>query len=384
MNVLYVINTLHRGGAEAHLLLLARGLRSQGVACEVAFLRSSVEGGSLDLRTAFEDASIATHYLGCEKSYDPRSGIRLSRILASRTWDVVHSHLPRADAAAAVCKVLRPQQAWISTVHHPYDEGNAYSAARLIPVIAPMWRMADGIIAVSEPVREWCIKSLGVSPNNVHTIVHGVDLEFSGYQPSRVQDGTRYCIGSIGRYEERKGHETLIRAMVPILQEFPNAQLRIAGHDPWGYGDVLRRIIAELGLEQHVHLIGFMSDKAAFFSEIDVFAFASLSEGFGIVLLEAMEAGKPSVVSNISPLTEIITPGKSGLAARVEDPQSFANAIMTLFRTPEYLRDMGDEAHRRVVRDFSIERMVEKTLHYYNDIVLMKTADGATRTERRT
>ena len=72
MRVLYVINTLYNGGAEAHLLLLARGVQQHDVTCEVAFLRESVGGGSIDLRGAFEAAGVRTHYLGCEKSYDLR------------------------------------------------------------------------------------------------------------------------------------------------------------------------------------------------------------------------------------------------------------------------------------------------------------------------
>ena len=318
MKILYVINTLHKGGAEAHLLLLTRGLQSRGLTCEVAFLRSTDAGGSVDLRGAFEDAGIRTHYLRCDNSFDPRAAVRLSRLLGTQKWDLLHSHLPRADAAAAACRLFKSRQAWISTVHHPYDEANAYSGARVIPALAPMWRMADGIIAVSEPVRHWCIHTLGVEPGAVRTIVHGIDLDQRDCAATISPPATRssYCIGSIGRYEQRKGHETLIRAMVPILKEFPDAQLRIAGHDPWGYGDVLRRLIAELHLEEHVHLAGFTSDKDAFLSSIDVFAFASRSEGFGIVLLEAMNAGKPSVVSDIPPLTDIISPGTGGLAAK--------------------------------------------------------------------
>jgi glycosyltransferase involved in cell wall biosynthesis len=375
VKILYVITTLHKGGAEAHLLLLTKGLQCQGVTCEVAFLRSTVSGGSLDLRPEFEDAGIRTHYLDCERSFDPRSALRLKRLLAREKWNVLHSHLPRADAAAAACRLFTSTPAWISTVHHPYD--NAYSGARLIPALAPMWRRADGVIAVSEPVRQWCIDRLGVSPGAVRTIVHGIELDTRGGAAPRPSTGVTHCIGAIGRYEERKGHETLIRAMVPILKEFPDAQLKIAGHDPWGYGDVLRRMIAELHLEHHVELVGFMSDKDAFWSGIDVFAFASLSEGFGIVLLEAMYAGKPSVVSDISPLTDIIVPGTSGLAARREDPQSFANAIMALFRNRTYLQDMGAEAHTRVISEFSQSRMVEKTLTYYREVIAQRGAAAA-------
>lgn len=366
MNVLFVTNTLHRGGAEAHLLLLARGLRERGVTCEVAFLRSSVSGGSLDLRDAFEEAHIATHYLGCERSYDLRAGLRLNRLLHSRPWDVLHSHLPRADAAAAICKLLNPRQRWIATLHHPYD--NAYAGAPLVPFMAPMWRLADGVIAVSEPVRQWSISRLGLAPDRVWTIEHGIELKGIGGGGPQVHADDRYCIGTIGRYEERKGHETLIRAMVRVREEFPTACLKIAGHDPWGYGQVLRRMIAELELQDHVELLGFVSDKDAFFSAIDVFAFASRSEGFGIVVLEAMYAGKPPIVSDIAPLKHIIAPGSSGLVARPDDAASFAEAIISLFRDREYLRRMGAEAMRHVRAEFSGARMVERTLDYYGAV----------------
>jgi glycosyltransferase involved in cell wall biosynthesis len=365
MNILYVTNTLHRGGAEAHLLLLARGLKARGVHCEVAFLRSTVGGGSVDLRETFEQHGIRTHYLACERSYDLRAGVRLNRLLRSRPWHVLHSHLPRADAAAAFCKLLDRSLTWVSTLHHPYD--NAYSGAPLVPLLAPMWRRADGLIAVSESVRQWAIKRLGASSLRTRTIVHG--LEGDEQREPRPPGPPGWTIGSVGRYEERKGHETLIRAMPAVLKEFPEAQLKIAGHDPWGHGEVLRKIIATLGLERHVHLVGFMSDKDAFFHDIDVFAFASLSEGFGIVVLEAMDAAKPPIVSDIAPLNEIICPGTSGLVAGVNDADSFAAAILSLFRDRERLRQMGAAAQRRVAAEFSQRAMVDRTMQFYTELL---------------
>jgi glycosyltransferase involved in cell wall biosynthesis len=366
MRILYVITTLHRGGAEAHLLQLAKGLQSRGETCQVAFLRSKVDGGSVDLRGAFEEAGVRTHNLDCERPYDVRAGMRLHRVLSQAPCDVLHSHLPRADSAGLVCKLLNPGQTWISTLHHPYD--NAYSGAPLIPFLAPMWRRADGIIAVSDPVREWAIRRLGAHVNRVRTIVHGI-AENPTLGNDEREPGQRRCIGSIGRYEPRKNHETLIRAMVHVLKEFPDAQLRIAGPDPWGYGEQLRRLIADLHLDHHVQLVGFISDKSAFFSGIDIFAFASHSEGFGIVVLEAMEAGKPSVVSDIPPLNDIISPGHSGIAARPNDPESFAEAIRELFRDPTRLRAMGAEARRRVATDFSESAMIDETRGYYRDVL---------------
>jgi glycosyltransferase involved in cell wall biosynthesis len=364
MNVLQVTNTLHKGGAEAHLLSLATGLRQCGVHCEVAFLRTVVDGGSDNLRDAFEQAGITTHYLECENSFDPRSVTRLNRLLASRPWDVLHSHLPRADAAAAGCKVLDREQKWVVTLHHPYD--NAYSGARLVPFLSPMWRFADGVIAVSESVRQWAIRRLGVQPSRTRTIVHGISLSDRPALPLRHD---RCAIGAIGRYEERKGHETLIRAMVPIRQRFPSASLHIAGHDPWGYGAVLQALIRQLGLEGAVHLTGYVSDKERFFSDIDVFAFASTAEGFGIVLLEAMEAGRPAVVSDISPLNEIICPGVSGMVGAVGSPESFAQAIVALLENGALRAEIGRAARQRVASDFSQATMVSRTFDYYHQVV---------------
>lgn len=371
MKVLQFTNTLHQGGAEAHILLLARGLKARGVSCEVAFLRSKVTGGSIDLRQRFEDAGIRTHYLACEHSLDPRAAIRLNRLLRGRPWDVVHSHLPRCDAAAALCKLALPRQAWVSTLHHPYNSAdNAYSAGRWTRVAAPMWRLADGVIAVSETVRQWAIETLGLPAAQVRAIAHGIDTDAVGSRASEPPGAATmgHRIGSIGRYEWRKGHDTLIRAMPAILNAFPDAELRIAGHDPWNHGQTLRAIINDLGLERHVHLAGFV-DGPSFLADTDVFAFASRSEGFGIVLLEAMAAAKPSVVSNIAPLNTIISPGTSGLVAECDDVEGFAGAIVSLFRDPGHARKIGDAARRRVEQEYSAARMVDNTLRYYDEVL---------------
>jgi len=233
-----------------------------------------------------------------------------------------------------------------------------------------MWRLADGVIAVSETVRQWAIETLRLPASNVRAIPHGIDIAGTAGRHSQTAgaEAMRHQIGSIGRYEWRKGHDTLITAMPTILKSFPDAELHIAGHDPWNHGRALRAIVNDLGLDRHVHLTGFV-DGPAFLADIDVFAFASRSEGFGIVLLEAMAAARPAVVSNIPPLNSIISPGTSGLVAKCDDAEGFARAIVSLFRDPETARKMGDAARRRVEQEYSAARMVDNTLRYYDDVL---------------
>src|SRR5207249_1367063 len=116
----------------------------------------------------------------------------------------------------------------------------------------------------------------------------------------------KLVIGAIGRLEPRKGHDCLLHAMAELKKIIPGVSLVIAGHDPWGYGKGLQSLINRLDLRKEVRLVGFQSDIAAFLSVLDVFAFATQSEGFGQVVIEAMAAGKAVVASKIAPLTEII------------------------------------------------------------------------------
>ena len=176
-------------------------------------------------------------------------------------------------------------------------------------------------------------------------------------------------IGSIGRLEPRKGHKTLIRAMPAILERIPVARLLIAGHDPWNYGEKLKSLIQQMGLEEAVQLVGFQSDISSFLHALDIFAFASQSEGFGQVLIEAMAAKKPVVASRISPITEIVVENETGLLAKTESSHAFAKAIIKLAESPEKARQMGMYGAKRVDEKFSVSRMASKTIQLYQGVL---------------
>ncbi len=176
-------------------------------------------------------------------------------------------------------------------------------------------------------------------------------------------------IGSIGRLEPRKGHDTLIRAMPAILRQSPGATLLIAGHDPENYAPTLERLIRELDLARAVRLVGFQHDVPAFLHGVDVFAFASRFEGFGQVVVEAMAAARPVVASRIAPLTEIVVDGETGTLAALDDPGAFAEAIGSLLADPDTARRLGRQGRERVRTAFSADRMTGETLRVYAEHV---------------
>jgi glycosyltransferase involved in cell wall biosynthesis len=155
--------------------------------------------------------------------------------------------------------------------------------------------------------------------------------------------------------------------MPEILRHVPHAQLLIAGHDPWGYGAELRRLIQTANLGDQVRLVGFQSDVASFLDALDVFAFATSSEGFGQVLVEAMAAGKPAAASRVAPLTEIAVHGESALLVE-PDPGAFADALIRLAREPLVRERLARRARERVQGYFTAERMAAETFSLYQEL----------------
>lgn len=370
MKVLHVINTLSAGGAELHLLTLCRHLRRQGIEVIVACLREKVKD-SRPLHSDFEQEAIKVVNLQGDSRYDGRFLLRLARLLKEEQPNILHTHLPRADFAGMIGHLIYSNSPWVCSVHDIYSK--SWSGKWTLSLFNLIWRRADVLIAISHAVKDWLVQQRNIPAKQVTVIHYGIEsgrFIQSGSDLRKIWDlNGQLVIGSIGRLEPRKGHEYLIRAMPAILKHVPNASLIIAGHDPWGYGQKLRTIINELGLNSKVRLVGFQSDIPSFLHALDVFAFASQSEGFGQVVIEAMAVGKPLVASGIPPLTEIVEDRKTGLLAERNNPQAFAHAISWLLMHPEEARQMGRRGQEQVCKHFSAEKMSAKTISLYNELI---------------
>ena len=368
MKVLHLINTLSTGGAEMHLLTLCRYLKRQNVEIVVVCLREHVKD-SRSLRLDFEEEAIRVINLQADSRYDSLFLGRIARVLREERPDILHTHLPRADFAGAFARVFHPGLVWVCSVHAIYSED--WSGRWSLPLFNLLWRRADVMVCISHAVREWLV-GRGVPPDKARVIHYGIEpAKFSEPRVNlREQWGLNdnAVVGSIGRLELRKGHDLLIQAMPELCMRVPSARLLIAGHDPRGYGATLRRLIDRLGLGEKVRLVGFQNDVVSFLNALDVFAFASSSEGFGQVLVEAMAAAKPVVASKISPLTEIVVDGNTGLLVEPGDPTAFADAIMSLLKNPIERERMGLRGRERVKKFFTAERMARQTLALYEEM----------------
>jgi len=165
-------------------------------------------------------------------------------------------------------------------------------------------------------------------------------------------------IGFVARFHPFKDHATLLEAIAALRQSglAPACLLVGAGMDE-GNAE-LADSIRTLGLAGQVRLLGPRSDVAAVMNALDVHVMSSVSEGFPNVLAEAMACGTPCVATDVGDAAHIV--GNTGLIVPARDPAALASAIRQMLaeRGSAAWPDRQERARRRIVENFSMERMI--------------------------
>ena len=174
-------------------------------------------------------------------------------------------------------------------------------------------------------------------------------------------------IASLGRHEERKGFDILIRAHAVLRQRRVQQRLLIIG--PEGPATVsLRDLIATLGVEESVILSGYVPNPFPLIRASTVFALASRSEGLGVALVEAMALGKPVVVSETAGgAVEVVGGGEYGIIVPGEDEVALADALERILRSPEEQAFWAKKAFERSLA-FNVDRFIEQLICVMDEV----------------
>lgn len=160
-------------------------------------------------------------------------------------------------------------------------------------------------------------------------------------------------IGIISRIEKDKGHDVLIDAFNLLRKRTRSVRLMIVGA---GDDREIRRKIARLKLEKSVWLMGFQEDVAPFYRQFDVFVFPThwALEGFGLVVLEAMNAGVPVISTNFGPIPEIA--GDAAILVPPKDPAALADAIYKVLNDPKLSKKLILKGRKRA-KEYDIRKI---------------------------
>lgn len=375
------------GGTRRHLRDLSHGLAARGVEVEVVCAARREPRMREDME-AMRAAGIAVHELPLVRPIRPGldawHGLRLGWHLLDRRFDVIHSHSSKAGALGRACGALLSGAARVHTPHTyaaSFDGGKGQGGeapGNLKLILATerlLGRVTDRLIHVSVAEKEEA-RQLGViAPERSRVVANGIDptpfASPSGGAALRAEFGIPAgapVVGTVGLLNDAKGHDLLIEAAA--LMQAP-VHLLLVGHGE--LEDALRRLAAERGLAERLHITGWRDDIQACHDAMDVFCLSSRWEGLSYALLEAVAAGRPCVSTEVNGSREVLDPGDGrpacGSLVPREDPAALAAELDRVLADDALRAAWAAAAPVRLDEGFTIDAMVEGTLAVYREVL---------------
>lgn len=300
-------------------------------------------------------------------------------LLARRAanYDLIHVHLP--DPMANLALWLTRPKAKIVVHWHSDIIQQRVALAAYQPLQRWLLERADAIVATSEPyalASPWLARyAAKVRAIPIGIQDQGANASANEVGALRQRFGGRRIVFALGRMVYYKGFDHLIAA----ARATPDDTVIVIG----GSGPMLQRLrvsVADQGLADKVCLPGRISDEeiAAYFDAAELFCLPSDSraEAFGVVLLEAMRAGKPIVASDIpgSGVPWVNVHGTTGLNVPAGDSVALGASICRLLDEREFARQCGLRGRQRYLEYFTAEKMVDACLRLYAELTARATA----------
>lgn len=279
----------------------------------------------------------------------------------------------------------------LTQVHTYHSLGAVkYKSITTIPMIAStrlavektLLETADRVVATS-PQEEEHMRSLVSTKGNIDIIPCGTDIHRFGSlekQAARAAlgiDPEALTVFYVGRFDPRKGIETLVRAVGQSkLRGSKKLHLIIGGGSRPGQSDGKEReriegIVAELGMKDSTSFPGRIGDDLlpAYYAAADVCVVPSHYEPFGLVAIEAMACGTPVVASDVGGLQFTVIPEETGLLAPPQDEAAFAEAIDRILANPDWRNQLGKQARVRVEEKFSWDGVAHQLSDLYTKLL---------------
>ena len=374
MRVLHVAKVTGIAGAENHLLALLPALRALGVDAEVVLLQEPGRPVAQLVR-AFLTAGVPTFELAINMDLDPWLVGRLARLVRSRGAHAVHTHGVHADLYGRLCLQGLDGVLLLQTRHND-DRFRRLWIMRLLN----QWlaRRCVRIVAISDAVREFVCAVEGIPPRKVERIYYGLD---AAPAPQNVVDlrtelgwAGAPLIGFVGRLTGQKGVDVLLNAFAIVHRALPTARLLLIGDGP--QRDALAALAGGLQISAAVHFAGWREDARAQMAALNVLAIASRWEGFGLVTLEAMQAGVAVVASRVSALPEIVLDGETGLLVPAANAAKLAAALLALLQDPQRAMQLGENGRLRAAQLFTVKQMAVQHAALYLSLAAPAAAAG--------
>jgi L-malate glycosyltransferase len=357
INVLHVDTERGWRGGERQVLWLSAELARRGY-------------GSLIAARPREPLSVRARDGGIEcvdcaptSELDVRAAWRLRRVIQTRGVDLVHAHTAHAVALAALATIRLDVPVVVARRVDFRLRANAGTRWK--------YSRAASFIAVSTAVAR-ALTDSGIAAARIRVVPDGVNVH------RRVTPASRETLAGFGvsgggplivQVAQLVGHKdpvNFVRAIARVRQVMPDVQALMVGDGSQRY-DVEREILG-LDLERVVHLAGYRTDADALLAAADVACLSSREEGMGSVLLDAFLFGIPVAATRAGGISDIVIDGETGVLAEARNPVALGDAIVSLLADRALGARLAATALERV-NDFSVERMSDRTIRVYEEVL---------------
>jgi glycosyltransferase involved in cell wall biosynthesis len=275
--------------------------------------------------------------------------------------DIIHAHLFPVLLYMSMLKISgKLKNPLIFTEHNTSNRRRDSIVGKLIDHFTYVG--CDKVVTISQGTQDSLLKWKPSLTPKVCTINNGVELYFTNYTARPKKEKIK--IVSVGRLTEQKNYETALKS-ISMISNY-NFEYYIAGDGK--NLRMLKNLSKKLEIEDKVKFMGYVSDIPDLLKEADIFLMPSLWEGFGLGVVEAMNAGLPVVASDIPGLREVVT--SHALCAELVDPKSplsIANGLKKLIESPELRKTFGINGFERA-KHFGLDKMIDGCIKIYSEI----------------
>ncbi len=296
------------------------------------------------------------HPLALRQSYDLPALWRLVRLVRREGIDILATHSGKDAWLGALAGRITGRPV-VRTRHLQTPIGSPIS-----------YNLGTRVVCVSRQVADH-LRERGVRPEKLEVIHTGIDTgrfrpERRGRLRALLEVGPETpLIGIVAVLRKAKRHEDLIDAFMALGGE---AHLVIMGSGPQQAN--LERRIADSGGQARIHLLGRRDDVPLLLPDLDVFVLPSEMEALGTAILEASACGVPVVASRVGGIPECVMEGETGFLFEAHDVAALRAHLRRLLERPDLCRGMGRAGRTFIEREFSVERMVERTEALYEGL----------------
>jgi N-acetyl-alpha-D-glucosaminyl L-malate synthase BshA len=285
--------------------------------------------------------------------------LRLKRVKP----DIIHSQSITMGAVGFLAKKC------LGKPHVVYGRGTEVYLPWLFkkPISRLVLRNADAAIALTQDMKREMQK---IWNRDIFVIPNGIDLERFDNLPrdemrAKLQaTADDRLILFVGRFRPEKGVKYLIKAMAILRQSDQSARLLLVGEGP--EEESLKRLVRKLNLESYLEFVGQIQNEEVprYMAAADILVLPSLSESFGIVVLEAMASGLPVVATRVGGLPEIIEDGRNGFLVKPKNSEQIAERLLLLLGNDE-LRARISGNNRDKAKGYSWEMVTARLEQVY-------------------